>query len=459
MAQRFYFPREQTLTNLGAVGIGWKLLTYETGTTTPKATYSNVALTSANANPASGATTGNQVSDSNGRFGDIFVGNLADYKAVLKDNLDNTIWTTDPVDPKTFTLSDFDPAPVSFWGTTTGTSTAYELAADPTQSAYSSNSVFYIKFHTACGASPTLDIDDLGVLNLKKRDGAGTKTALEVSDVLASYKYAIENDGTDLVVLNPEKPMRLTAGNGGALTIASGAITVIGSRHTIDTQAAAATDDLDTINGGTDGMRLTIGCVNAARAVVIKNGTGNIINLGGDITLTNVNQRVELEYSSTLSAWLVLNLNKIIQVVNTQTGAVATGTTVMPYDDTIPQNTEGDEYFSLSITPTSATSKLKIDVVFFAEHSLATARHTAALFQDSIAGALACGNAVSISGIGSSGMISYSHYMTSGTTSSATFKVRCGGNGAGTLTFNGSGGVRRDGGIMASSITITEIKS
>ena len=181
------------------------MLTYETGTTTPKATYSNTALTSANANPASGATTGNQVSDSSGRFGDIFVGNLTDYKAVLKDNLDNTIWTTDPVDPKTFTLADFDPAPVSFWGTTTGTSTAYELAADPTQTAYSSNSVFYAKFHTACGASPTLNIDGLGVLNLKKRNGAGTKTVLEASDVLANYKYAIENDGTDIVVLNPER--------------------------------------------------------------------------------------------------------------------------------------------------------------------------------------------------------------------------------------------------------------
>ncbi len=52
------------------------------------------------------------------------------------------------------------------------------------------------------------------------------------------------------------------------------------------------------------------------------------------------------------------------QVVVTQTGAVASGTTVIPYDDTIPQNTEGDEYITRSITPKSATSKLVIDVVF-----------------------------------------------------------------------------------------------
>ena len=53
-----------------------------------------------------------------------------------------------------------------------------------------------------------------------------------------------------------------------------------------------------------------------------------------------------------------------VQVVNTQTGAVDTGTTAMPCDDTIPQNTEGDEFMTLAITPTSATNKLKIDVVF-----------------------------------------------------------------------------------------------
>lgn len=39
-----------------------------------------------------------------------------------------------------------------------------------------------------------------------------------------------------------------------------------------------------------------------------------------------------------------------------------------------------------------------------------------------------------------------------------TFKVRIGGTSAGATTFNGSGGGRKLGGVMASSITITEIK-
>ena len=50
-----------------------------------------------------------------------------------------------------------------------------------------------------------------------------------------------------------------------------------------------------------------------------------------------------------------------VQIQSTQTGAVATGTTVIPLDDSIPQNTEGDEYMSLSITPSDASNILIID--------------------------------------------------------------------------------------------------
>ena len=55
---------------------------------------------------------------------------------------------------------------------------------------------------------------------------------------------------------------------------------------------------------------------------------------------------------------------KIIQVVNTQDGAVATSTITIPMDDTIPQNTEDDEYMTLTITPNSTSNKLLIEVVF-----------------------------------------------------------------------------------------------
>lgn len=145
----------------------------------------------------------------------------------------------------------------------------------------------------------------------------------------------------------------------------------------------------------------------------------------------------------------------VVQVANTQTGALSTGTTVMPWDDTIPQNTEGDQYMTLAITPKSTTNKLKIDVVWHGS-STSGGQIQVALFQDTTANALAAFSAYQATATGGLA-ISFTHYMTAGTTSSTTFKVRAGNSAAGTTSFNGQSGVRRLGGVMASSITITEI--
>jgi hypothetical protein len=143
------------------------------------------------------------------------------------------------------------------------------------------------------------------------------------------------------------------------------------------------------------------------------------------------------------------------QVVNTQTGAVATGTTVIPDDDTIPQITEGDEYMTLAITPKSATNKLKIEVVVFGDCSTNNSQQVAALFQDTTANALAVGSMAGVNNV--INPIVFTHYMDAGTTSATTFKVRAGGA-AGTFTFNGKNEARKYGGVIASSITITEVK-
>lgn len=148
----------------------------------------------------------------------------------------------------------------------------------------------------------------------------------------------------------------------------------------------------------------------------------------------------------------------VVQVVNTQTGAEAHGTTTIPADDTIPQKTEGTEFMTLAVTPTDAANKLKIDVVIMSSYTV-TAWTIVALFQDAGNDALAAiaDFQAADGGGANSTIIAFSHYMTAGTTSSTTFKVRAGGHTAGTITFNGAGSARLLGGVMASSITITEI--
>lgn len=146
----------------------------------------------------------------------------------------------------------------------------------------------------------------------------------------------------------------------------------------------------------------------------------------------------------------------VVQVVNYQTSIVGAAAVPIPLDDTIPQKTEGTEFMSLAITPTSATNKLKIDVVCMCSVTPVTTI-VAGLFQDDVNDALAViavtpGVACYLS------IVKFTHYMVAGTTSEITFKTRYGPSAAATITINGISGARYWGGVVASSITITEIQ-
>jgi hypothetical protein len=71
------------------------------------------------------------------------------------------------------------------------------------------------------------------------------------------------------------------------LTIASDAITVTGCYHRVDTEGAAATDNLATINGAATGQVIILQSVASSRDVTVKNGTGNIFLAGSDFVLDN----------------------------------------------------------------------------------------------------------------------------------------------------------------------------
>ena len=147
----------------------------------------------------------------------------------------------------------------------------------------------------------------------------------------------------------------------------------------------------------------------------------------------------------------------VIQVLNNLVTASSSSATTIPEDNTIPQNTEGFQVLSKAITPNNSSNLLLIIANIAAYSSSTSIRPTAALFQDSTANAL---NVAKGSAAGSiDGSLVLIHYMTAGTTSSTTFAIRIGGGDAGTTTFNGRAAGRIYGGVMASSITITEYKA
>ena len=181
--------------------------------------------------------------------------------------------------------------------------------------------------------------------------------------------------------------------------------------------------------------------------VTVANGASSITN--SNITDSRVQTGAKTSSAQAASGM-------VVQVVDSLTTGMTTGTTTIPVDNTIPQITEGDQVMSVSITPKSAANKLIIDVVTFGSSSI-VGSVTAALFQDSTANALAATNGYNTTATGMTTLpLSYS--MTAGTTSSTTFKVRFGGNSAGTFTFNGSAGATLFSTAAKSYIRVTEVK-
>jgi hypothetical protein len=83
-----------------------------------------------------------------------------------------------------------------------------------------------------------------------------------------------------------------------AHAIAAGVVTVLLNTGTvlIDTEAAAATDNLDTILGLQDGSITTFRAVSSARDIVFVDGTGNM-KLAGNFTANNVEDSITLRMS------------------------------------------------------------------------------------------------------------------------------------------------------------------
>lgn len=150
-------------------------------------------------------------------------------------------------------------------------------------------------------------------------------------------------------------------------------------------------------------------------------------------------------------------LNPVRQVVSAVTTARVTCATDIPVDDSIPEKTEGDEVLTLAITPISATSNLLIMISLNESQETGTGG-TLALFQDAITNALAATQLNNMSPAGSMrGSTSLIHFMAAGTTSSTTFKIRCGpGAALGTVFVNGDVATRLYGGVASTTMTIFE---
>ena len=160
----------------------------------------------------------------------------------------------------------------------------------------------------------SLTIDTSGLVDLTQADAADVQVPL-------NQLIAYIND-----ILNGVQAFdRTSYGAAEALTIASGAITPTKSHIVIDTEAAAALDDLVTINNGAAGRELFIRIANSGRKVRLQQ-SGNIrLPMTSSPQITNTQQVVWLLHDGTNWNGLVVPTGIALSHGTTEAVTIASG--------------------------------------------------------------------------------------------------------------------------------------
>lgn len=154
---------------------------------------------------------------------------------------------------------------------------------------------------------------------------------------------------------------------------------------------------------------------------------------------------------------VVAGSGRLVQFVSDTDSNLASGTGTIPADNSIPQNTEGDQYMSIDVTPEYASSELLIEFSGVFASSINGGQVVNALFKNSDVSALAA-TAVTCDNNAAPYTFALRHVEPSSNTMLRTYKIRAGGHVSSTTTFNGTNSsTGLYGGVCASVLTVKEI--
>lgn len=217
------------------------------------------------------------------------------------------------------------------------------------------------------------------------------------------------------------------------------------------------------LSGATTGKAVTVTANHTNnRTLTIPDASGSIILTSGTQTLSQKTlitptiadlSNMTHTHVDDASGGAITFTGRILQTANTQenyTTHTGTTTTALPADTSVPSNTEGAEFITVSITPASTSNKLRIQANISVSSGNATKIATAAMFQDSGSTPIAI-SSTECAASGAPTTIYLDHWMTATTTSSVTYKIRAGLNTTHTLTYNPFWGS-----VTSSSITVSE---
>lgn len=286
---------------------GGKLYTYVAGTSTPKDTYTTAEGDVANSNPV--------ILDADG-YADIWLGE-GYYKFVLDDASDVNIFTVDNI--RGDSTGGFAGTVVN-QATNLTVTTVYgnnlinctsSLTLSLLTSASAGNGFVFVVKNSSSG-DVTIDPDGSELINgqstLVIPAGLST-TVVSTGTGWLSFNYTGEILAQDNTFSGDNTfSAKVSYPDSGELTIASGAITPTGVFHTIDTEADASSDDLDTISGGVDGQVLILRQEDDARDVTITEAGNIVLPESTSVSLRDTKDTATFVYDGALSKWVAVSV-------------------------------------------------------------------------------------------------------------------------------------------------------
>jgi hypothetical protein len=306
-------------------------------------------------------------------------------------------------------------------GTAGGTADALTLTPSPAISAYATGQRFQFKASSSANTgAATVAVSGLTAKAIQLNDAA-----LVAGDIAANKYYEILYDGTAFQLTR-------VSGTGGAPAseTVAGIIEIATAAET-----TTGTDDTRAITP----LKLT---TFAPATATIDTAADKVIFL--DATDSKIKQG---SFPST-------------SLAKPQSATYATNadlSTTIPVDDSIPQSSEGTEIVTVSITPSSASNKVRVRAYFYGQGNSSVVNMVGAIFRDSVANALTGGVGYARSTATNTAMGAFIEVVDSpATTSATTYKLRIGPD-AGTMRLNGSTSARLFGGAMTVGIFVEEV--
>ncbi len=422
-------PKARFFTNAGLPLNGGKVYTYQSGTTTPLATYTDAGAGTANANPV--------VLDPYG-YANIWL--IGTYTIVLKDALGNLIWTEDNIAG----LSG-----VGSYLVDTGGANAYIVSPSPASTGYVAGQVYDVKISAANSGASTINVSGLGAKNITYSDG----TTLASGALPTASVVRLIYDGSQFQLQNIIKAA--TTGSFTTLTV-SGATTLTGlvtlGNSINEKQGADIASATSTSIGTATGNYVKVtGTTTITSFDTIQAGTRRIVEFTGILTLTHNASSLILpgganittaagdcatfvsegsgnwrctSYNKASGVAVVVNSGKLVNRVKTEYSTASSGSVAIPLDSTIPQIAEGAAVFSAAAyTPASASNIINVRCFVWTDNAT-QAYVLGAIFKDSGSNAVAAGG---MNSTGTAiGFLELNYNFTAGSTTAFTMSLRVG---------------------------------